>query len=214
MAIHKNFLMVEGRQDRFVIPELIEANGVNWGNRQKPVVFIQEYDGYLKLVDPLEISTALKGSGLEALGIMVDADEHPDQRWQSLRNACLKSIPDLPNGLPETGLIHNMQDGKRFGIWMMPDNRLRGMLETFLAYMVPGANDALWTYSQTVVEEAHCKNAPFSEFHRDKAQIYTWLAWQDPPGRQLHQAVMERILDPNHPRAQVFISWFKQLYKL
>jgi hypothetical protein len=42
MAIHKNFLMVEGRQDRFVIPELIEANGVNWGNRQKPVVFIQE----------------------------------------------------------------------------------------------------------------------------------------------------------------------------
>jgi hypothetical protein len=69
MAIHKNFLMVEGRQDRFVIPELIEANGVNWGNRQKPVVFIQEYDGYLKLVDPLEISTALKGSGLEALGM-------------------------------------------------------------------------------------------------------------------------------------------------
>lgn len=97
---------------------------------------------------------------------------------------------------------------------MMPDNRLRGMLETFLAYMVPEANDALWTYSQVVVEEAHRKNAPFTEFHRDKAQIYTWLAWQNPPGRQLHQAVMERILNPHHPRAQTFISWFKQLYEL
>ncbi len=214
MASHKNVLMVEGRQDKFVIPELIEANGVNWGTRKKPVVFIRDYDGYTKLVNPLEISTALKDSGLEALGIMVDADEYPDQRWQSLRNACLKSIPDLPVELPETGLIHITQDGQRFGIWMMPDNRLRGMLETFLAYMVPEANDALWTYSQVVVEEAHRKNAPFTEFHRDKAQIYTWLAWQNPPGRQLHQAVMERILNPHHPRAQTFISWFKQLYEL
>lgn len=116
MASHKNVLMVEGRQDKFVIPELIEANGVNWGTRKKPVVFIRDYDGYTKLVNPLEISTALKDSGLEALGIMVDADEYPDQRWQSLRNACLKSIPDLPVELPETGLIHITQDGQRFGI--------------------------------------------------------------------------------------------------
>jgi hypothetical protein len=214
MASHKNVLMVEGRQDKFVIPELIEANGVNWGTRQNPVVFIRDCGGYERLTDPLEISTALKESGLETLGIILDADEHPDQRWQSLKDACLKSIPDLPIELPETGLIHVTQDGKRFGIWMMPDNRLRGMLETFLAYMVPEANDVLWTYSQAVVEEAHCKNAPFIEVHRDKAQIYTWLAWQDPPGRQLHQAVMERILDPHHPKAQTFISWFKQLYEL
>lgn len=214
MANHKNVLMVEGRQDKFVIPELIEASGVDWGTRQNPVVFIRDCGGYERLIDPLEISTALKESGLDTLGIMLDADEYPDQRWQSLKDACLKSIPDLPVELPDTGLIHVTQDGKRFGIWMMPDNRMRGMLETFLAYMVPEANDVLWTYSQAVVEEAHCKNAPFSKFHRDKAQIYTWLAWQDPPGRQLHQAVMERILDPHHPRAQIFISWFRQLYEL
>lgn len=214
MTSHKNVLMVEGRQDKFVIPELIEASGVNWGSRHNPVVFIRDCGGHEQLTDPLEISTALKESGLETLGIMLDADEYPDQRWQSLKNACLKSIPDFPTEIPETGLIHTMQDGKRFGIWMMPDNRLRGMLETFLAYMVPDASDALWTYSQVVVEEAHRKSAPFTEFHRDKAQIYTWLAWQDPPGRQLHQAVKERILDPHHPRAQIFISWFKRLYKL
>ena len=31
--IHKNVLLVEGKQEVRVIPELIEANGVNWGTR-------------------------------------------------------------------------------------------------------------------------------------------------------------------------------------
>jgi hypothetical protein len=48
----------------------------------------------------------------------------------------------------------------------------------------------------------------------DKADIYTWLAWQNPPGRQLHQAIMERILAPSHPDAQKFGNWFKTLYGL
>ena len=54
----------------------------------------------------------------------------------------------------------------------------------------------------------------FKDTHIDKANIYTWLAWQNPPGRQIHQAIMERILNPQHPKAQVFITWFKNLYDL
>ncbi|MFM7603034.1 MAG: DUF3226 domain-containing protein, partial [Pseudanabaena sp.] len=38
--------------------------------------------------------------------------------------------------------------------------------------------------------------------------------WQNPPGRQLHQAVMEKIFDPQHPNAQKFVKWFKDLYEL
>jgi len=46
----------------------------------------------------------------------------------------------LPNTLPETGLIHLTDTQIKFGIWMMPDNKMRGMLETFLAYMIPDEN--------------------------------------------------------------------------
>jgi hypothetical protein len=54
----------------------------------------------------------------------------------------------------------------------------------------------------------------YVDTHCDKANIYTWLAWQNPPGRQLHQAIIERILNPQHPNAQKFVKWFKNLYGL
>jgi hypothetical protein len=215
--IHPKVLLVEGKQDVRVIPELIEANGVNWGTRKSPVVYIRDYDGYQKLVDPDVISTELQASGLSSLGIMIDGDDNPLGRWQSIRRASLKSIPDIPEVLPEEGLIHVAPNGIKFGIWIMPDNRIRGMLETFLTYMIPmipDENESIWKFAQEAVQEAKSKGAMFTDAHVDKADIYTWLAWQDPPGRQLHQAIMERILNPNHPNAQGFVTWFKTLYGL
>jgi hypothetical protein len=212
--IYSKILLVEGKQDVRVIPELVEANGVDWGTRKNPIVYIRDCDGYAKLVDPDVISTELKASGLSVLGIMVDADEDPQGRWQSIRNASIRSIPDLPKTLPEEGLIHVTKNGIKFGVWIMPDNKMRGMLETFLTYMIPSSNQALWQFAQATVQEAKNKGAIFTDAHVDKANIYTWLAWQDPPGRQIHQAIMERILDPNHPNAQKFVAWFKALYGL
>jgi hypothetical protein len=212
--VHPNVLLVEGKQDLRVIPELMEANGINWGTRKKPVVFIRDYDDYQNLIDPDIISTELQASGLSALGIMLDADENPLQRWQSIRNSCLRSISDLPESLPEEGLIHGTPDRIRFGVWLMPDNKMGGMLETFLSYMIPTGNEILWEFAQEAAQSAQSKGASFIESHFDKANIYTWLAWQHPPGRQLHQAVIEKILHPSHPNAQPFVSWFKGLYQL
>ncbi len=107
-----------------------------------------------------------------------------------------------------------MTNGIKFGVWLMPDNQMRGMLETFLAYMIPQQSEPLWQYAQEVVTEARNRGAGFIYPHVDKANIHTWLAWQNPPGRQLHNAIMEHILNPQHPNAQTFINWFKNLYDL
>lgn len=212
--IYEKVLLVEGKQDVRVIPQLIEANGVNWVHQKSPVVHICDYGGYQNLVAPDEISTRLKASRLSVLGIMIDADDNPLGRWQSIRGASLKSIPDLPEALPEEGLIHIASSGIKFGIWMMPDNKTHGMLETFLTCMIPIGNEVLWQFAQEVAQEAKSKGAMFTDPHFDKASIYTWLAWQHPPGRQLHQAIMERILDPKHPHAERFVTWFRTLYNL
>lgn len=211
-------LIVEGEQDKRVIPELMEANGVNWTKGKEPVD-IQSYgsDGF---IDHKKISARLKASGLTHLGLIIDADENPKDRWQSIRNACLKvegiqkSIDNFPEIMPETGLIINMINHQKFGVWMMPDNQNRGMLETFLAYMIKDESEPLWLYAQEVVTEAKIKGAEFIDEHIDKAYIYSWLAWQKPPGRQLHNAIQEEILNPQHPKAQVFVKWFKDLYDL
>jgi len=217
LLVDKKVLVVEGRTEVFAIPYLMEANGVIWGKgKNNTAVRIKDYDGYENINKPDAIATELLASGLTALGIIIDADDEPKERWQSIRNTCQNSFTgfDLPIDLPENGLICDSPNEVKFGIWIMPDNKMSGMLETFLAYMIPEENEALWQFAQESVKEAKTKGANFTEFQIDKANIYTWLAWQNPSGRQLHQAVMEKILDPKHPRAQKFVTWFKDLYGL
>jgi hypothetical protein len=209
-------LLVEGDEDKRVIPELIEANGIPWGEtKETAIVYIKPYGSVENVLDPDVIYAELiADSEVRELGIMVDADDNPLGRWDRIRQVCLPTIPDFPENLPETGLIHHLENGKKIGVWMMPDNRMQGMLETFLAYLIPSENQPLWTYTQTVIQEAKNLGATYKNNHTDKAKIHTWLAWQNPPGRQLHNAVMERILNPNHPKSQIFINWFKTLYNL
>jgi hypothetical protein len=207
-------LLVEGKDDLRVIPELIEKNGIIWvAPNGKPVVYIQDCDGYENINADL-ITTELQASGLTHLGLIVDADADLSERWISIRNACLSSIPDIPEDIPNTGLIHVTNTGIKFGVWIMPDNLMQGMLETFLAYMIPDESEPLWKYAQEVVGKAKDKGASFIDAHLDKATIYTWLAWQEEPGRQLHQAIKYKILNPQHPKAQIFVNWFKVLYDL
>jgi hypothetical protein len=216
MAIYKNVLLVEGQDEKRTIPELIELNGINWGSGKNTVVHIKDYEGYENILKPASISTELKADGIEALGILLDADENPTDRWIAIRNACRnsKAISNIPDELPEEGLIIKADNGVRVGIWIMPDNKLPGMLETFLGYLLPADGNALWEFATSTTEAAKAKGAPFTESHREKAKIYSWLAWQEPPGRQLHQAIKERILDPKHPEAQKFVNWFRQLYQV
>ena len=204
-------LIVEGEQDKRVIPYLMEANGIPWEKDKLPVD-IESFgsDGF---INRYRISARLKKAGLTHLGLIVDADDDADVRWRSVRNACLPSIPDIPEQIPETGLILTT-NGIKFGVWIMPDNLMRGMLETFLAYMIRDESEPLWQYAQEVVTEAKNRGALFIDSHIDKAYIYTWLAWHNPPGRQLHNAIKEKILNPQHPKAQTFVSWFKTLYDL
>lgn len=212
---HGKRLLVEGEEDKRVIPYLIEANDIPWGETKKEaIVEIESYDGIENMLDRREITAQLKTSGLTALGLIVDADENPTARWQQVRNVCLPRISNLPENLPEEGLIHQTNFGVKFGVWMMPDNQTSGMLETFLAYMIPAGGDRLWDYAADVIIEAKNLGATFKENHTDKAKIHSWLSWQNPPGRQLHNAIMERILDPKHPKAEIFINWFKTLYDL
>jgi|694.fasta_scaffold02153_13 hypothetical protein len=211
-------LLVEGKSELRVFPQLIEKNGILWEDNQgEPIVSIKECDGYENITSEL-ISTEFKATGLTHLGLIIDADFNVVERWQSIRNICLKleniNDNDLPVKIPETGLIIDTIDNKKFGIWMMPDNQNRGMLETFLAYMIKDESEPLWQYTQEVVIEAKNRGAKFIDEHIDKARIHSWLAWQNPPGTQLHDAVKFKILDPEHPKAQAFVKWFKDLYDL
>lgn len=204
-------LLVEGDEDQRVIPWLIEAHGVAWGPRENPVVFIKDFGGIEALLNPGAIEMELKTRGLEALGILVDADDDANRRWLRIRTRCQAAFPNLPQSLPAAGLVETNADGLKLGVWLMPDNCSCGMLETFLACLLPDASHPLWIHANNSVVEAKSLNAPFIDAHEDKARIHTWLAWQDPPGRQLHDAVKFQMLKPS-PLSAPFVAWFRSLY--
>ena len=206
-------LLVEGDTDKRVIPFLMEANGIEWERSGRPVVRIDPYNGVGELLKPGVVEAELRASGLEALGVMVDANGDASDRWNRIKALCDARFEDLPDRIPQEGLetIH-LDTGVRFGVWIMPDNRFSGMLEDFLIRLIPEKSRVLYELAGKCAAEAARSGAPFKEVHRTKAEIYTWLAWQDEPGRQLHEAVHHRVLDPEGPESRPFVRWFRRLF--
>ena len=208
-------LLVEGNTDKRVIPFLMEANGVEWERSGEPVVCIAPYGSVDELLKPGVVEAELRASRLEALGLMVDANGDAFDRWNRIRSLCHDEFEHLPDRIPRGGLeIVHPESDVRFGVWIMPDNRFSGMLEDFLIRLIPEDSRSLYELAEQCVAEAAHNGAPFKDVHKAKARIYTWLAWQDEPGKQLHQAVHHRVLDPERPESQPFVDWFRSLFKV
>ncbi len=209
-----NILLVEGDEDRRIIPFLMDEYIV-WGNKKEDWVDeIESHDGIENLLKPGNIKAAAITPGRRAIGIVVDANDHFDSRWASVRWCCLGIADDFPEDLPPEGLIHQNSDGLRIGVWIMPDNQSRGMLETFLGHLIDPADATLWAFAQESCARSRDHGAAYTDPHRDKANIHTYLAWRDPPGMQLHVSVFAKALDARLPLADRFARWFIDLYRL
>ena len=79
--VHPRKLLVEGETDKRVIPYLMEANGVDWDRGNEPVR-IASYGSTEELLRSEVIEGEWGASGLEVLGIMVDANGNAPRRWQ------------------------------------------------------------------------------------------------------------------------------------
>ena len=68
-------LLVEGEEDQRVIPPLIEANGIRWGEPdEKPIVDIGQCGGFENLVGPGLIETdILEGVDQAKLDVLIAA---------------------------------------------------------------------------------------------------------------------------------------------
>jgi len=102
-------------------------------------------------------------------------------------------------------------DRPRLGVWLMPDNKLPGMLEDLVVKLIP-ESDNLLDPATRAVEQACSIDQRFEETHRCRALIHTWLAWQKKPGLPMGLAIAERWLNPESLHADSFIDWLRRLY--
>ena len=211
---HPRKLLVEGGTDRSAIACLMEANGVSWPDPPDSPVFIDACGSVDEILRPGVIEGELRVPGLEALGVVVDADGDAVARWNQLATCCGNEFEELPNRIPAEGLQVVHSGDVRFGVWIMPDNRFTGMLEDWLVRLIPARSRPLYELARNCVAESKRQSAPFRDVHRTKAEIHTWLAWQDPPGLRLHEAVNPAVLDPTGPESRPFVNWFRSLFRV
>lgn len=209
-----NQLVVEGYEDLYSVVGLMKAHIVWPEDIDKAPVRIEIGKSASEILEEGYLTAVLKTQGVRITGIMFDADTNPKGRYESLRSICLSIFPGLPAKCPDTGAITENADGRRLGIWIMPDNVSDGSLETFLKYLVPAQAIPLWNHAQASVVTARTLGAECRDAHVEKSDLFTWLAWQDPPGQYPGKALTKKVLDPHSPGASLFVKWFRELYGL
>jgi hypothetical protein len=206
-------LVVEGYDDLYSVVELMAAH-VPWDDDYKKApVHIRMGNGASEILEDGYISGLLKMHAIRTLGIMLDADANSIGRYTSIRHLCHPFFPAMPDELPTGGLV--VDEGiKRLGVWIMPDNSSEGSLETFLRFLVPNRLEPVWSHAVESTVTAKRIGCECHDAHLDKAHLYTWLAWQDPPGQKPGQALTKKVLDPHAASAVPFVKWFRELYAL
>ncbi len=198
-------LLVEGPDDCHVIMSLCNAHRV-------PEVFgIYECGGDDRVLMRLNALISQPDAPTK-IGVVLDADQSVERRWQSIRSKLSSYTYTFPDRPDEKGTILRAADDlSHLGFWLMPDNKAAGMLEDFCLEMVQA--DARRFVTETVVnaqrQEGVCT---FRDVHRSKAEVHTYLAWQDEPGVPLGKAITALALRPDTPTAMAFVAWLGRLF--
>jgi hypothetical protein len=213
----KSELLVEGRDEKFVITHLCRRHGID-ASSAFSIVDVEAFSevvqhgagGVERLLAEIETRVKAAAHG-DRLAIIVDADDDVATRWEQLRNRLTSEIDRrlVPSAPEAHGTIIDADDGVRtirVGIWIMPDNLASGMLEDFLAALVPSERLPLLEKVDDFLNAAQA----LAEFPRAKARIHAYLAVQPDPGKPLGLALTFRFLAADSPYAQPFVDWLKR----
>ena len=202
----QKILMVEGTDDEHVLKSICGKRGIPRFDE------VRTHEGVEDLLEAFYTQLRASTDEGDTVGMVIDADDDPDARWRAIRYRLIevgyRNAPAQPD--PEGTTLEPPSGSPlpRAGVWMMPDNRTQGKLETFLQFLVP-QQDALLTHATDVVETLPTRR--FSDNDKPKAVMHTWLAWQEEPGKPYGTAITARFLDHDVPHVDVLVEWLKRL---
>jgi hypothetical protein len=209
-------MFVEGKDDEHVVKHLCRAYGVD------PIPFeirlpkgegAYDEGGVEQLLDQI-VLTLKSQREIDRLAVVLDADSNIESRWRQLRDRQehFEESIGIPASPDHAGTIldFDLQTRTlRFGVWIMPDNRLSGMLEDFLAWLVPD-NDTMLPRVDAFPRAIPQEERLFRDTHLAKVRIHTFLAVQKEPGKPLGLAITCRYLDAKKEDVvSPFLDWLR-----
>lgn len=197
-------LLVEGNDDLHVVKSLCGQFDIleNFD--------VRDCEGYNSVLD--QASVIFKTTGVITAGFILDADTDFNARWQSISNILSNQGFQIPKALPSEGLIVE-NDGNKAGVWLMPNNNLNGMLEDFVSFSVPEQNQLMPAISHLLSDFERNRLVKYLPKDRSKAQIHSWLAMQEVPGRPLGLAITSGYLSKDEATCITFIKWLEKLFE-
>lgn len=196
-------LLVEGNDDQHVVWALCDRFTI-------PENFdVVDCEGIGNLIS--QIPVRMKQSGIESIGIVIDADSDITSRWNKISGLLNSLGYQVPVVLPENGLIINHNDIS-IGLWIMPNNSLSGMIEDFVRFLVPD-NDELLKFAQGSLDAIENGGLnKYNPIHKSKALIHTWLSWQEDPGTPMGASITKRYLTTDAVVCNTFVDWLNRLF--
>ncbi len=117
-------LLVEGPDDAWSVINLLARHGYDWDNESTVRPFVKAAGGKDVILHGPTLRASAKS--YDRLGIVVDADLAPLDRWKALRGH-LRGVADLPEAPDPVGTIVESSrppgaGASRIGVWLMPNN--------------------------------------------------------------------------------------------
>lgn len=200
-----HLLIVEGNDERHVVEKLLDRHGI------EPLgLRIEPKGGFPELHQ--SIYNEVNASGRRTLGIIADANDRPNQRWQSISDKLKEASCAVPASISGGGAIFSGPRDIRIGVWLMPDNDRPGELEDFFADLIP-SDDLLWPMAKRYIDEIPEKLRPFPPQKLTRAHVHAWLATREKP-RPMGISITAGDLRHDAGIASQFVQWIQNLFDL
>lgn len=216
---HKNILLVEGEADRGFFEALCRLLSIS----ADVLVATPKYTGgsfntkqgvlgHLTSV----LLPQLQDGQLARIGVVVDADnaEHGGGFAATLERftEALAEYGYQPNPALAAGWVFTHQDGLAdLGLWIMPNNADEGMLEDWIKQCLHPDETRLFHHGEKSIDAI--PDAPkFQPWHRTKAEVATWLAWQRKPEHGLYNAAQADLLNTEAPLFKGLQTWLAHVF--
>ena len=218
-----NLLLVEGNNDKSFFERVCKKYNINADIKvSTPVDFIPPAQGGFNskqgVINSLETFLPMledEDAVIKKIAIIIDSDvasennggftntielikEKTSRYDYSQRHRYINGGVEIP---------HNDSQMNPLGIWIMPNNRDEGTIENWIQDKIIDSERDVFTYACSIVSKL--ENKKFSQSSTAKAEIATWLAWQNQPGRTLAYTLKDgaELIDINNSGFKDFVKW-------